>query len=659
VQISDSLKVMCGITGFFLPRTDSNHLAHRFRLGDLLVHRGPDHFDNWVNSEETLGLQHYRLAIVDLSPTGSQPMQSRNRRWVIVFNGEIYNHMKLRELLEAEGAAPCWHGHSDTETLLAGISTWGLRKTLEACVGMFAIALYDRSERTLTLARDRLGEKPLYYGYLSGALCLASEPKALRAVARRQLELNTASVVAYMRMGYVSGSESIYKGILRVSPGSLLTFTEQDIENGSMPIPFQYWSLSSIVKNSAGNASDFKISEVLDRLDSVMKNAVHQQMMADVPLGALLSGGIDSSLIVSLMQTQSSSPVHTFSIGFDGAGVDEAPHARQIASHLGTLHTELYVGAKEALDLIPRLPEIFCEPFADSSQVPTLLVSQMARRHVTVALTGDGGDELFAGYDRYFRVAKGYSQIQRFPLLARKIIAEILKGTPLGAINVMASLLGKSGNLPNPADRIRKIAEVLSSESPSALNCGLITLWRPSEFMFDALEKRTTFSDELPNAPTIIEQMMLADSLCYLPDDLLVKVDRSAMAYSLECRAPFLDHKVVEFAWSLSFEQKVKYGEGKWILKKLLERYIPRQLFDRPKQGFGIPIGNWLRGPLQPWAGDMMSYCRSRHGFGIIDFDKVNLIFKEHLSGSRNWGHKLWVLFMFISWIEANEKQPR
>ncbi len=647
---------MCGITGFFLSRTDSNHLAHRFTLGGLLVHRGPDHFDNWVNSEQTLGLQHYRLAIVDLSPAGSQPMLSRDGRWVIVFNGEVYNHMKLRELLEAEGAAPCWRGHSDTETLLAGISSWGLRKTLEACVGMFAFALYDRSERTLTLARDRIGEKPLYYGYLSGALCLASEPKALRAVAGRGLELNTGSVAAYMRLGYVPGSESIYKGILRVPSGSFLTFTEQDIENGTMPIPFQYWSLSSIVQNGAGNASETNMSEVLDGLDSVMRNAVHQQMMADVPLGALLSGGIDSSLIVSLMQTQSSSPVHTFSIGFDGATVDEAPHARRIASHLGALHTELYVGGKDALDLVPRLPEIFCEPFADSSQVPTLLVSQMARRHVTVALTGDGGDELFAGYDRYFRVARGYSQIQRIPLLVRKIFSQILKGTPLGAINVMAGLLGKPGNLHNPADRIRKIAEVLSSESPSDLNRGLITLWRPSEFMFDVVENRTIFSDELPLAPTIIEQMMLADSLCYLPDDLLVKVDRSAMAYSLECRAPFLDHKVVEFAWGLSFEQKVKCGEGKWILKKLLERYVPRQLFDRPKQGFGMPVGNWLRGPLQSWAGDMIYYCKSRRGFGIIDPDKVDLIFKEHLSGSRNWGHKLWVLLMFVAWMDANEK---
>lgn len=646
---------MCGITGFFLPRTDSKHLAHRFMLGGLLTHRGPDHFDSWINSEQTVGLQHYRLAIVDLSPAGAQPMLSVNGRWVIVFNGEIYNHMKLRELLEGEGVAPCWRGRSDTETLLAGISAWGLRKTLEACVGMFAIALYNRAERSLTLARDRMGEKPLYYGYLSGALCLASEPKALRSIAREGLELNSGSVAAYMRLGYVPGSDSIYRGIRRVPPGSFLTFEEQDIENGTMPIPFQYWSLSSIVQNFAGKASELNVSEVLDSLDSVMKSAVHRQMMADVPLGALLSGGIDSSLIVSLMQMQTSSPVHTFSIGFDGATVDEAPHARRVASHLGTLHTELYVSAQDALNLVPRLPEIFCEPFSDSSQVPTLLVSQMARRHVTVALTGDGGDELFAGYDRYFRVSRGYSRIQPFSLPVRKFFAQILKSTPLGVINFIAGLLDNPGNLRNPADRIRKIAEVLSSESPSALHRGLITLWKPSELMLDVGENRTVFSDELPPAPTLIEQMMLADTLCYLPDDLLVKVDRSAMAFSLECRAPFLDHKVVEFAWSLNLEQKAKFGESKWLLKKLLERYLPRELFDRPKQGFGMPVGNWLRGPLKTWAKDMIHNCKLREGFGIIDSSVVDLLLEEHLSGSRNWEHKLWTLLMFIAWMDANE----
>ncbi|MEI6760575.1 MAG: asparagine synthase (glutamine-hydrolyzing) [Betaproteobacteria bacterium] len=644
---------MCGITGFYLPTADPGHLAHRLSAGGLLSHRGPDRFDNWVNPERTLGFQHYRLAIVDLSSAGAQPMHSADGRWVIVFNGEIYNHTQLRAQLKAEGSAPRWRGHSDTETLLAGISAWGLRRTLDVCAGMFAIALYDRVERSLTLARDRMGEKPLYYGYLAGALCLASEPKALRVVAGGLPQLNKGAIAAYMRLGYVPGSESIYEGILRVPPGSIVTFAEQDVEHGRMPLPYQYWGLPSIVQDRAGKASALSTQEALDGLDAVMRQAVKQQMVADVPLGALLSGGIDSSLIVGMMQALSSQPVHTFSIGFDGAAVDEAPYARRVASHLGTTHTELYVSAQDALDLVPRLPQIFCEPFADSSQVPTLLVSQMARRQVTVALTGDGGDELFAGYDRYYRVAGGFARIDAIPLALRRYCALILKKAPINGLNTVARLLGNPGNLRNPADRLRKIAEVLSSESPSVLNRGLITLWEPSALMPEVAENRSVFSGELPTAPTVIEQMMLADSMCYLPDDLLVKVDRSAMAFSLECRAPFLDHRVVEYAWELNLHQKIAGGQSKWLLKQLLERYIPRQLFDRPKQGFGMPIGEWLRGPLKAWAIDMVNYCSARNGFDILDSKKVNMVLDEHLSGKRNWEHKLWTILMFIAWLEA------
>lgn len=583
-------------------------------------------------------------------------MHSADGRWVIVFNGEIYNHSQLREQLEVQGAAPRWRGHSDTETLLAGISAWGLRKTLDACAGMFAIALYDRAERSLTLARDRMGEKPLYYGYLAGALCLASEPKALRAVAGGALELNTGTVAAYMRLGYVPGSESIYKGILRVPPGSVVNFTERDIEYGRMPLPYQYWSLHTIVENCAGNASALSTQEALDSLDAVLRQAVNQQMVADVPIGALLSGGIDSSLIVSMMQALSPQPVHTFSIGFDGGAVDEAPYARRVASHLGTIHTELYVSAQDALDLVPRLPQIFCEPFADSSQISTLLVSQMARRQVTVALTGDGGDELFAGYDRYFRVAGGFAKIDALPIALRKLSTLLLRKIPISGLNTVARILGNPGNLRNPADRLRKMAEVLCSESPSALNRGLITLWEPAEFMTDVTENRSVFSSDLPGAPTEIEQLMLADSVCYLPDDLLVKVDRSAMAFGLECRTPFLDHRVVEFAWELNLQQKIAGGQSKWLLRQLLERYIPRQLFDRPKQGFGAPVDEWLRGPLKNWAIDMCNYSSARHGFDIFDSDKLKIVLFEHFSGKRNWGHKLWTALIFIAWLEVNQR---
>jgi asparagine synthase (glutamine-hydrolysing) len=616
-----------------------------------LQHRGPDRFDNWVNPEQTVGLQHYRLAIVDLSSAGAQPMHSADRRWVIVFNGEIYNHSQLREQLEAEGVAPRWRGHSDTETLLAGISAWGLRKVLDACTGMFAIALYDRAERSLTLARDRLGEKPLYYGYVAGALCLASEPKALRSVAAGSLRLNTGALAAYMRLGYVPGLQSVYEGILRVPPGSLVTFTSADIERTALPVPESYWSLQSIVQTRAEKRPTLSTQEALDGLDAVMQRAVKQQMLADVPLGALLSGGIDSSLIVGMMQTLSSQSVRTFSIGFGGAAVDEAPHARRVAAHLGTQHTELYVSAQDALTLVPKLPQIYCEPFADSSQVPMLLVSQMARQQVTVALTGDGGDELFAGYDRYFRVANGYRQLQRMPLWLRRSGAGILQRAPLGLLNAAAQLLGNPGKLHNPADRVRKIAEVLVSESPSALHRGLITLWQPSQLMAGVVENESVFSGDLPLAPTLVEQMMLADSLCYLPDDLLVKVDRAAMAFSLECRAPFLDHHVVEYAWGLSLTQKAQHGEGKWLLKQLLERYVPRQLFDRPKQGFGLPVDGWLQGPLRDWAEALLAPDALART-GLFNVELVRRRWREHLEGTRNWQQHMWTLLMLQAWLE-------
>ncbi len=645
---------MCGLTAFYLPRANPDHPAHRLSDGGLLQHRGPDGFGKWVNPDETLGLQHYRLAIVDLSSTGTQPMRSEDCRWVIAFNGEIYNHVLLRKQLAADGFAPHWRGHSDTETLLACISGWGLNLTLEKCVGMFAIALYDCLDRTLTLVRDRIGEKPLYYGYIKGALCIASEPKALRVVGGGSMAVNQGAIASYMRLGYVPGAQSIYSGIFRVPPGSIVQFKKKDIDNSRLPEPATYWSLPSIVQERAGKSSALSTQEALDGLDAVMLNAVKQQMVADVPLGALLSGGVDSSLIVAMMQAQSSKPVHTYSIGFSNSPADEAPHARKVAQHLGSNHTELYVSAQDALDLVPRLPQIFCEPFADSSQVPTLLVSQMARKQVTVALTGDGGDELFAGYGRYFRVAKGYPRVQAVPLALRKLGASLLRNTPVNLLNGAAKMLSNPGGSTNPGDRARKIAEVLACESPSALHRGLVTVWEPGQLMPGVIENPSVFTRDLPPAPTLLEQMMLADTMCYLPDDLLVKVDRSAMAFGLECRAPFLDHKVVEFAWELNLRQKTLNQQSKGLMKCLLDRYVPRQLFDRPKQGFGLPIGDWLRGPLRPWAVDMIG-SSGNNRIDFIDFSEARRVLDEHLSGRRNWEQKLWTLLMFLSWHESNQ----
>ncbi len=642
---------MCEITGFFLLTSDSGHAVHRLANGGLLVHRGPDAFDRWIDSTGTIGLQHYRLAIQDVSPAGAQPMTSANGRYVVVFNGEIYNHFELRERLEKESLSPAWRGHSDTETLLACISSWGIDETLGLCVGMFAFAIYDLAERRLTLARDRLGEKPLYYGFLSGALTFASEVKALRAVAGGALGLHKGALAAYMRLGYIPGPQSIYEGIFRLPPGTTISITSDEVSRAQLPCPEAYWSALALPELHNAQSEPVTQTDALEGLDAVLCNAVKGQMLSDVPLGALLSGGIDSSLIVGMMQAQSMKPVNTFSIGFEGSAFDEAPHARRVAAHLGTCHTELYVNVQDALDLVPSLPATFCEPFADSSQVPTMLVSKLARRHVTVALTGDGGDELFAGYERYFRVYNGFRRIGPMPISLRRAAALVLRHTPLPLINALARMTFRFGNIRNPADRVRKVAEVLASRSPSELNRGLLSLWDSFALLPGTKEVDSVFSRDLPHASSVIEEMMLADTLCYLPDDLLVKVDRSAMASSLETRAPFLDHRVVEYAWGLNLEQKIGDMEGKFLLKKLLDRYVPRPLFNRPKQGFGLPVDGWLQGALRPWAEDMLSPgALAKHD--LFDVDLIRTRWKEHVSGSRNWQQHIWTILMFQAWAE-------
>jgi asparagine synthase (glutamine-hydrolysing) len=643
---------MCGITGYFLPTSDSSHRVHKLAEGGLLTHRGPDGFGRWFDSSQIVGLQHYRLAILDLSPAGAQPMKAADGRYVLVFNGEIYNHLDLRRQLEHDGLAPIWRGHSDTETILAALSAWGVKTTIERTVGMFALALFDNVERSLTLVRDRLGEKPLYYGFVAGAFCFASEVKALRSLGAESRRVHTGALAAYMRLGYVPGPQSIFEGIYRLPPGHVLTLSAEDVRRSSLPNSEAYWDATALPSQSqATGRSDQKTA--LDSLDVVLRRAVKGQMLSDVPLGALLSGGIDSSLIVALMQAQSSQPVHTFSIGFEGAPVDEAPYARAIAAHLKTHHTELYVGARDVLDVVPRMGEIYCEPFADSSQVPTFVVSQLARRHVSVVLTGDGGDELFGGYDRYFRVVNGFKRINSVPLPVRHAISAVLRHAPVEAVNIFAHMIGNPGGLKNPGDRIRKIAEVLASANPAELNKGIISLWDPNVIMPHAIENPSVFTRDLPNAKTTFEQLMLADILCYLPDDLLVKVDRAAMAVSLEGRAPFLDHRVVEYAISLDITEKIRDGSGKWILRNLLERYVPRKLFERPKQGFGLPMGEWLRGPLRDWAEDLLSESSLR-STGLLDEHLIRKYWREHLQGIRNWQHHLWTVLMFQSWHRNN-----
>jgi len=580
-------------------------------------------------------------------------MLSADGRLVIVFNGEIYNHGALREQLAAEGQAPPWRGHSDTETLLAAIAAWGVTAAVKACVGMFAFAVFDRESRQLTLARDRLGEKPLYYGLLRGALCLGSELKALRAVDRGALRWHNGAVAAFMRLGYVPGPQSIYEGVWRLAPGTLLTIGPDDIARGRLPAPQAYWRALDLPGQPLEPVDD---AAALDRMDAVLREAVKGQMLSsDVPLGALLSGGVDSSLIVALMQAQSSRPVRTFSIGFADSSSDEAPYARAVAAHLGTEHTELYVTAQDTLNTVPRLPEVYCEPFADSSQVPTLLVSALARRHVTVALSGDGGDELFAGYDRYQRVAQDFGRVAAVPRALRAAAGAALKHTPLGLLDGLAHLAGNPGGAPNPADRLRKIGALLGSADAAAFNRGLVTLWEPKWLMPRVAELPSVYSGALPPAGSLVEQLMLADTQCYLPDDLLVKVDRAAMATSLEVRAPFLDHRVVEQAWRMDASYKLRGGQRKWLLQALLARYLPRPLFERPKQGFGLPVDGWLQGPLRDWAESLLSAAALSRD-GLFDVAVVRRRWHEQLGGRRNWQQALWCVLMFQAWAEHTRR---
>lgn len=639
---------MCGITGYYLSSADSSHPALRLCQGGLLNHRGPDGFAHWQEVAVPVGLQHYRLAILDLSATGVQPMHSVDGRYVIAFNGEIYNHLELRARLEYAGSAPAWRGSSDTETLLACISAWGVVAALEACTGMFAIGLYDRGERRLTLVRDRLGEKPLYYGYLAGALVFASEPKVFQMVAGSSLTLDSSALAAYMRLGYVPGDQSIFQGIKRLPPGCTVEFTYADVRQACFPQPSKYWQAADLGRCEQHH---HPLPTWLEGLDKTLRRAVKGQMLADVPLGALLSGGIDSSLVVAMMQAQAAQPIKTFSVGLKDSATDEAPYARKIASYLGTDHHEVYVSPADALEVIPHLPQVYCEPFADSSQIPTLLIAGIARQSVKVVLTGDGGDELFGGYDRYFRVASGWKAIGKVPPTLRRGMGRLIKAMPAELINRIYSSHGK---LSNPADRAYKIAGVLGSRSAAELNREMLSLWRPALVLPGHEEAESVYLQALPQAHSLLEQLMLADTLCYLPDDLLVKVDRAAMAVSLESRAPFLDHQVVELAWSMPESVKIIYGEGKVVLKQLLARYLPQELYDRPKQGFGIPLDSWLKGPLRDWGEALLSPVALQR-CTLLDVKTIRQKWQEYLSGERNWQHQIWTVLMFQAWYEQQE----
>jgi asparagine synthase (glutamine-hydrolysing) len=639
-------------------------------------YRGPDDGGVWADEAVGLALGHRRLAIVDLSSAGHQPMHSVSGRWVIVFNGEIYNHMALREELNVEGAVAAWLGHSDTETLLAAIEYWGVEATLIRCVGMFAFALWDRESQTLTLVRDRFGEKPLFYGWVGKgqdrAFVFGSELKALKAYPGFDAAVSRESLAQYLRFMYVPAPRSIYAGIFKLEPGCLLTI-KRHLPSSAPAQPIRpgqvfgsvslkcWWSLASAVLSGAANQIKGNV-DALQQLEDKLSEAVRIQSLADVPLGAFLSGGVDSSTIVALMQQQSSRPVQTFTIGFDEAGFDESPYARAVAAHLGTDHHEMRVNAQMARDVIASLPEMYDEPFADSSQIPTHLVCRAAKQHVTVALSGDAGDELFGGYNRYFWGPRIWNRLGVLPTPARKLLGSVLASVPVSAWNAMgSSFLGNGNGVVRLGDKVHKLADRLSNvNSMDELYRSLVSEWTdPASLVLGdngtSVTEPLTLLDD-PVAFPAMEQplpMMYRDSITYLPDDILCKVDRAAMACSLETRLPFLDHRVVELAWQIPLNMKIRGNTGKWALRQVLYKHVPKVLIERPKAGFAIPIGQWLRGPLRDWAENLISEKRLQSE-GYLRSAPIRQAWVEHLNGQRDNTTKLWAVLMFQAWLENN-----
>lgn len=665
---------MCGLTGFWQARgclADEASATVR-RMADTLVHRGPDDAGVWVDAEAGVALGHRRLAILDLSPAGHQPMVSASGRYVIAFNGEIYNHLELREELSklgAGGTAPAWRGHSDTETLLAACEAWGIEKTLTSCVGMFALALWDRETRTLTLARDRMGEKPLYYGWVCGTLVFGSELKALRAYPGFDNAIERRALALFMRHNYVPAPWSIFENIWKLPPGCYVQFAAAALAPGASPTGRgevkPYWSLREVAEAGLRDPFTGSEPEAVAELERLLQQSIAGQMVADVPLGAFLSGGIDSSTVVALMQAQSSRPVKTFTIGFHEGDYNEAEHAKAVARHLGTDHTELYVTPDEAMAVIPKLPVLYDEPFADSSQIPTFLVAQLARRHVTVSLSGDGGDELFGGYNRYFWTRALWKRLGTAPMPMRRALAAVMVAPSPHTWNLVFALLApvlpRRLRVKLAGDKVHKLAELVALNSPEAVYRYLVSHWKhpAEELVFGTTEPKTILSNPIDwpgefsrGERPFEELMMFLDQLTYLPDDILLKVDRAAMGVSLETRVPLLDHRIVEFAWRLPLTMKIREGQSKWLLRQVLYKYVPRELIERPKMGFGVPLDQWLRGPLREWAEDLLSEERLKRE-GFLNPAPVQKMWAEHLSGKRNWAYHLWDVLMWESWLDS------
>ena len=641
---------MCGISGMWAKGSIAPGPPVA-SMTSALNHRGPDSRGIWLSPDRSLAMGHARLAIVDLSEQGRQPMTSRSGRFVTVFNGEIYNHLELRRELSADFA---WRGHSDTETLLEAIEQWGFVRALNRAVGMFAIAVWDRDTGTLSLARDRMGEKPLYYGRGRDGFAFASELKALRHCPGLDLSFDEEALRGFVHFGFVAGPRSAFAGIKKLPPATVLVLRSGDEDAA----PDRYWSMPlPIVDTKVVQSSRSADNDRISQFETLLKQSVKQQMLADVPLGAFLSGGIDSSLIVVLMQEASSRRVRTFSMGF-GDG-DELAAARQIAACVGTEHTELLVTPADALNVIPRLAGIYDEPFADSSQVPTVLLSQLTRRHVTVALSGDGGDELFGGYNRYLSAVRLARFIESWPYQLRRSLAAALCTIPSKNLDALANFARSHGwgNLPPVlGEKVARLAQFLSARSGREAYLGALSQWLSSTSI--PLNRQATLPDLENYSSTFLpQQMMRWDMQSYLPDDILVKVDRAAMASSLETRVPFLDHRIVEFALATPLHFKIRAGRSKWLLRELLARQLPRAMFDRPKQGFSVPLDAWLRGSLRDWAESLLD-LRSLETSGLLDADSIRRTWKEHLSGRRNHQRALWTILMLQAWIQQEASVP-
>jgi asparagine synthase (glutamine-hydrolysing) len=651
---------MCGVAGLFRPGGGEGEVLSgtAARMTQALAHRGPDASGIWVNASAGIAFGHRRLSILDLSEAGAQPMRSECGRFAVTFNGEIYNHLDIRAELEAANAAPNWHGHSDTETLLYAVRQWGVAAALQRFSGMFALALWDEQERTLTLARDRFGEKPLFYGWSGRDLVFASELKALAAHPAWAPQLDRAALTAFMRYCYVPAPSTIWSGIRKLPPASFVTFAA-DARPDAQPAPMPYWSLrEQVVAAQATRIADE--ADAIAELERLLSLAIKRQCLSDVPLGAFLSGGIDSSTIAALMQAQASQPVRTFSIGFRQAAYDEAQDARRVAAHLGTSHTELYVDPKTAMDVIPRLPQIYDEPFADSSQIPTHLVATLAREHVTVALSGDAGDELFGGYNRHVWGGNLQARLGRVPPPLRRILSMLLSAiSPEPAdtiVRLARPLLPARLHVRRAGAQVAKLARLVGAETQDQLYRLLCSIDdEPSRTVLQGEERASWSSDEMARLSIpldALDRMTLADSLSYLTDDILQKVDRAAMAVGLETRVPFLDKDVVEFAARVPPAMKVRAGRGKWLVRQVLYRHVPQSLIDRPKSGFSIPLDDWLRGPLKSWTCDLLSPARLQPQH-LFNAKLVTGRVQEHMSGARNHGYWLWNVLMAQAWHDA------